>query len=218
LPIKPICLITNIHQPPEPMTFYNKVKWILSILSIFLVILATNLIDRKNFRIVTNSVETIYADRLVAQDIILDLYGLVWEKELVYVKYDNSSFKTKNTSLNTHFKELIEVFSTTKLTEREAIVFGQLQKNFENQEAYERTLSESQVPNPEFEENLALLKDNLDDLSGIQLEQGRRELIESKRAIKSVDLLTHLEIYALIIIAIALQLVILYNPKTKSNR
>ncbi|MFT6959062.1 MAG: hypothetical protein ACJA17_000150 [Polaribacter sp.] len=31
------------------MTFYNKVKWVLGIFMIFILIIATNLIDKSNF-------------------------------------------------------------------------------------------------------------------------------------------------------------------------
>lgn len=199
------------------MTIYNKVKWTLGILSVFFIILATNLIDRNNFKIVKNSVETIYADRLIAQDIILDLSKLMWQKELAYTKYETAQFKTKNTTINTRLEELIDLFSATKLTPREKIVFEQLNKNFVSLKKHELTVLQSQLPNQKFDDQLALIQDNLDDLAGIQIEEGRRELFESKRAIESVDLFTHLEIYALIIMAIAIQIVVMYNPKTEGD-
>jgi cell division protein FtsL len=197
------------------MSLYNKIKWILGILSVFFIILATNLIDRKNFKIVKNSVETIYADRLLAQDILLDLSGFIWEKELAQIKYDRLQFENKNITINTRVEELMDLFSETRLTYREEIVFGQLEKNFERLKGFERT--EIQLPNPKFSEYLGLIKDNLDDLSEIQIEEGKRELFESQRAMASVDLFTHLEIYALIIIAIFIQIVVMYNPKKEGN-
>jgi hypothetical protein len=199
------------------MTIYNKVKWILGILSVFFIILATNLIDRNNFRIVKNSVETIYADRLIAQGIILDLSKLIWEKEIAYTKYDNVLFKAKKNTIDTRIDELIDLFSATKLTAREEIVFGQLKKHIASLKEHSNNLVESQIPNQELEDQIILIKSNLNDLSAIQIEEGRRELLESKRAIASVDLFTHLEIYALIIIAIAIQVVVMYNPNVESN-
>lgn len=194
------------------MTVYSKIKWILGISSVFFIILATNLIDRKNFVIVKNSVETIYADRLLAQDILLDLSGLIWEKELAQIKYERTQFDNKNIAINTRVEELINLFSETKLTAKEEVIFQQLNKNLSRLKEYEHT--EIELPNPKFTEYLTLIKDNLDDLSEIQIEEGKRALFESQRAIASVDLFTHLEIYALIIIAIFIQIVVMYNPKT----
>jgi hypothetical protein len=47
------------------MTVFNRLKWILGILMVFVVILATNLLDRNNFLRVRDSVVAIYEDRLV---------------------------------------------------------------------------------------------------------------------------------------------------------
>lgn len=199
------------------MTFYNKVKWVLGILSVFFIILATNLIDRNNFRIVKNSVETIYADRLVAQDIIFDLSKLAWEKEVAYRRGDSAQFQSKNNTINNRIEEFIHLFATTQLTAKEEIIFEKLKNNFVSLKKYELALLDNELAALDFENQLVLIKDNLDDLSDIQLEEGRRELFESKRAIKSIDLFTHLEIYALIIIAIFIQIVVMYNPKKESD-
>jgi hypothetical protein len=199
------------------MTLYNKIKWILGILSVFFIILATNLIDRNNFRIVKNSVETIYTDRLVAQDIIFDLTKLAWEKEVAYRRGDSAQFQSKNNTINNRIEEFIDLFSTTKLTAKEKIIFEKLKNNFVSLKKYERTLLDNQSAALDFENQLVLIKDNLNDLSDIQLEEGRRELFESKRAIESIDLFTNLEIYALIIIAIFIQIVVMYSPKKESN-
>ena len=55
------------------MAFYNKLKWILGIFVVFLLIVATNLIDRNNFVRIRESIETIYEDRLIADDLIFEL-------------------------------------------------------------------------------------------------------------------------------------------------
>ena len=63
------------------MGFYNKLKWILGILMVFVLIIATNLIDKNNFVRVRDSVVTIYEDRLVANDLIFEMLKSVQEKE-----------------------------------------------------------------------------------------------------------------------------------------
>jgi hypothetical protein len=56
------------------------------------------------------------------------------------------------------------------------------------------------------------VKKDLDDLSAIQVREGRRQLFEGKKALSSADLFTQLEIGALVVLAIAVQVVILYTP------
>ncbi len=75
------------------MNLFNKIKWILGISLIFLLILMTNLIDRSNFMIVNDSIETLYADRLVAQDIIYSLSKELAKKEVSYAKSVSKIFK-----------------------------------------------------------------------------------------------------------------------------
>ena len=200
------------------MTAFEKIKWVSGISLIFLVILATNLIDRNNFIIVKNSVETIYHDRLVAKDIILNLYQLTWEKELAYASADGSAGASQNSTIDTRITELLDLFATTRLTGQEAIVFEHLKKDFADLKARELAATESPLPNQALQDQLGLIRTNLNDLSDIQMKEGRRELLESQRAIEAVDLFTQLEIYALIILAIAIQIMIMYNPNGRKGR
>lgn len=57
----------------------------------------------------------------------------------------------------------------------------------------------------------------LDALSQIQLTEGNRQMNITKRAVEDIELFTELEIYFLIFLAILIQIVILYNPKTKKS-
>lgn len=82
------------------MTFYNKIKWVLGILMIFILILSTNLIDRNNFIRVEDSVVTIYEDRIIANDLIFDISKSIHEKEIAIVSSDSSFFTHTNLKNN----------------------------------------------------------------------------------------------------------------------
>src|SRR5690606_29299306 len=75
------------------MAFYNKIKWILGILMVFVLIITTNLIDRNNFIRVRDSVVTIYEDRLIANDLIFEISKLVQEKEMAVAMSDSVFFE-----------------------------------------------------------------------------------------------------------------------------
>lgn len=109
------------------MTFFSKLKWILGIVLIFVLILTTNLIDRQNFSIVSDSVETIYADRLVAKDIIYDIAQAVNDKQLAYLREAGSS---RQELLNISVEADFTRFATTKLTPAEEQIFKRLRKEF----------------------------------------------------------------------------------------
>ncbi len=196
------------------MTFFTKIKWVLSVLLVFFLILATNLIDKDNFRRVKNSIVTIYEDRLVANDLIFELSQLVHQKELAAATADTEFFNTPNQRVNEKIDILIEKYLTTKLTDREEKTFGLLQDDLQ-------TLRKMEVPQPRDESaylrELANIKDNLRELTKIQLREGRNQLAISKEAVKNVELFTRMEIYLLIFLAIAIQLIIIYTPKKKSD-
>jgi hypothetical protein len=113
------------------MTLFNKIKWVLGIALIFLLILTTNLVDRQNFTAVRDSIETIYVDRLVAQEIIYEITKGVNEKEIGYAQLVVGKSKDDLSPADDRIEEAIERFSLTKLTQQEAIVFAGLKSSLQ---------------------------------------------------------------------------------------
>lgn len=199
------------------MAFYNKLKWILGILMVFVIIIATNLIDKDNFVRVRDSVVTIYEDRLIANDLIFEMLKTVHQKELAVSTSDSTFFKTQNSKVNENLQSLVSRFEQTKMTAEESNVFNDLKRNVQS-----LIDSESQLLNPNYRYNLKVakhienLKTNLDNLSKIQLNEGSIQMSISKRALDTVELFTQIEIYVLVFLAIVIQIIVMYKPKEKS--
>ena len=62
-------------------------------------------------------------------------------------------------------------------------------------------------------EQLTAVKEQLAALSTIQLREGKQQLFKSQKAIGSAELFTQLETGALIVLALAIQLILLYTPR-----
>lgn len=196
------------------MRFYNKVKWVLGILIVFILILATNLIDRNNFIRVKDSVVTIYEDRLIASDLVFEMFKLVKEKEVALKLSDTVFFHQKNQIINGSIKNLILRFEQTKLTPEEKIIFKNLKSNFETLKSLESNLLESNFKTKNNQEQiLTNINTNLDDLSKIQLLEGRRQMSIGKKATSTIELFTQIEIGLLIFLAIVIQIIVMYKPK-----
>lgn len=196
------------------MKFFNRVKWVLGILMIFLLVIATNLIDRKNFSRVKDSVVTIYEDRLVVNDIIFELSRHIQEKEIAVITSDSTYFKDRSVQANTEIQGLIAKFEQTKLTTEEAQLFQSFKDNMESLIGLESYVVLTQFAQRQALINkIADLKENLYRLTKIQLNEGGRQTDISKKAINTVELFTQLEIYILIILAILVQIIIIYKPK-----
>jgi len=196
------------------MAFYNKVKWILGILMVFVLIVTTNLIDRNNFIRVRDSVVTIYEDRLIANDLIFEISKLVQEKEMAVILSDSIFLKEQNPDINKTIQGFISRFEQTKLTSEESQVFDDLKKDFQKLMDSEKDFINSGFENKsEILEDISNITEDMSRLSKIQLSEGSRQMSISKKAIDTVELFTQIEIYLLVFLAIVVQIIIMYNPK-----
>lgn len=196
------------------MTFYDKIKWVLGILIVFVLIISTNLVDRNNFETVKNSVETIYKDRLIAKDLIYKIHKSLSKKEIALVTEDKNFFVGSNKLENKEISELIFSFEKTKLTKEEEKTFKELKENFQKQINLEADILINKFQKKEnLRKNLLDIKENLHELSQIQISEGNKQLSISKKAFDTVDLFTQIEIYLLIFLAITIQIIVMYNPK-----
>lgn len=195
---------------------FNRIKWVLGILVVFGIVIATNLIDRNNFKQMKSSVETIYEDRLVAKDLIFQISNAVHDKEMALATMDSSFFLNKSSQVNTELEELVAHYEETRLTRDERKSFDRLKKDILGIGAQEKAFKESSFKNQAgLKTELASAKENLFELAKIQLEEGSRELSKGKRALETVELFTQIEIYLLIFLGIIIQIIVIYRPKEK---
>lgn len=199
------------------MTFINKLKWVLGILVVFLLIVTTNLIDRNNFVRVKESVETIYKDRLVAKNLIFEMLKSVHKKEMAIVSSDSLFFKKQNKDVNASLDQYIIKFQATKLTSTESQVFADLNDKIDELNSIEKAYNGKNASSAEVMSQIESIKQSLYDLSEIQLNEGSRQMSISKKALDNIELFTQLEIYLLIALAIVIQIVVIYNPKSKTD-
>lgn len=200
------------------MKFLDKVKWILGISVVFFSIIATNLIDRMSFERVKDSVVAIYEDRLVAKDLVFELSLLVHEKEVANALNDLAFFNSRNKVVNDSIEQLTIKFLRTEMTEREARIFNNLQLNLVKLKSLENSVTlEQELEKGDFKSQVVRIKENLHDLSKIQLIEGKRQVFLSERAMDTVDLFTKLEISFLIVLAVLVQIIVIYRPKQSKD-
>ncbi len=199
------------------MGFYNKIKWVLGILLVFIVIVTTNLIDRNNFVRIRDSVVSIYEDRLVAKDLILKMMKSIHQKEIAVLVLDAGFFQQRNQEVNTNLQLLISRFEITKLTKEEGLVLNNLKRNLELlREAESKFVDAGLSDETQVIGHINTIKENLNDLSKIQIKEGNRQMALGKRAVDTVELFTRIEIYLLIFLAVVIQIIVMYKPKEES--
>lgn len=196
------------------MAFIDKAKWVLGILLVFILIVTTNLIDRNNFIRVRDSVVTLYEDRLLAKDLIYEIAKAVHEKEVALALPDSTFYTDLNSKVNTGIQTHIDQFEQTKLTVEEGEVFNNLKRDFEGLRNAETALIASGFQQKTTAMNfLSGMKENLDRLAEIQVDEGGRQMAISKRAVDTVELFTQIEIYFLVFLAIVIQIIVMYKPR-----
>lgn len=210
------CKRSGSGQSVKNMTSYDKIKWVLGIVLVFGLIITTNLIDKNNFIRVRDSVVTIYEDRLIANDLIYKMSNAIQEKQLALAVSDSTFFQQQNASVNARLQRHISRYEETKLTPEEGRVFAALKENLQALAQAESAWGRSDLKGEtEISNQIREIRGNLDDLSEIQLNEGSRQMSISKRAVDKVELFTQIEVYVLVILAILIQIIVMYKPRAK---
>ena len=197
------------------MTIFSKIKWVVSILLVFFVVLVTNLIDRGNFNRLRNSVTAIYEDRIVAFDVLFELSVLIQKKETAVMSSDPLYFQKENGKANHDIDSLTEKYENTRLTKNERELYSNLKEELSKLKGLEKDYlsSYSKKSKSSMLKSVDRIDQYLHDLSKVQLKEGRRQMFISNDAMDTINLFTRWEIVFLIVMAILVQIIILYKPK-----
>jgi hypothetical protein len=193
----------------------KKLKWVIGLAVVFLLILTTNLLDRKEFKIINESVRTIYNDQMVAQDLIFKMSLLLEQKSVAVASGDATFFAIRNNEINRELNQLIEQFKQTKLTnpEEESLLdFSSHLRNLIETEQQFITKDQDALTQQArilMVSPIADLSRELYVLSKIQMKEGKEEMRRSTESANKVTSLANLEIIFLILIGIIIQIIIL---------
>ncbi|MEP1035551.1 hypothetical protein [Ekhidna sp.] len=185
---------------------------------VFLLVLATNRMDSNHFIIVQKSLTTVYEDRLLAKDYIYKISRQLQIKKNIIYNGDMNQIEWTINMANDSIDVLVYKFSQTELTETEALRFESFQNNLNELNKLEQNLSQVELINEELpslnvrEDRYSQLYEELDILSKIQLDEAKREISHSTRTINASNLISRLEIGALIIIGLLIQMLIFFKP------
>lgn len=196
------------------MTLFSKIKWIASVLLVFIIVLTTNLIDQDNFNRLRYSVTTIYENRVVASDLIFEITILIQEKEIALATADSVFFSARNGQVNKDIQGLITRYGETSLTSQENEIYTSLQEELARLSDLEQEYLTSGADNyTNLFKSIDNVVHNLYRLSKVQLEEGKKKMLMSNKTMETIDLFTQVEIIFLIFMAVLVQVIILYKRK-----
>ena len=186
-----------------------------ALLTIFILVLATNLIDKRHFNTAQEVITTVYEDRIVAQHYIYQMNSVIHEKKVNFLINNTNGFVKKDVLL----KGLIDKFGLTQLTVEEKRRFESLRKHIsllerKTNEKINFTFSEKSTV-------LSILDDievDLNQLANIQVSEGKRRISIAQKSLDTTNLLSNIELGFLIVLGIAIQFVLFYRVKKTSQK
>ena len=195
----------------------QKIRAGIALAIVFLLIIATNQIDSNHFSIVKKTLTTVYEDRILVKNYIYNISRLLDKKQKALRSESYSQLDSLNTASNDSIRSLINKFSKTYLTEQEAVHFQSLENSLNSLFNHEKQLNlekiDDKLPTIDVIDNYyERIYIDLDALSKIQIEESRRQIMQSNKSIDTSDLISRIEIGVLIFIGIMLQLLIFLKP------
>ena len=179
----------------------------------FLLVLGSNLLDRRYFTAIQETVKSIYKDRIVVQDYIYQLQDMAHEREVAFLKGEE---RNGLSGWHNEIKALLNDFSKTKLTRDEARLLKQLDDQFTALallEAKNMEMDTNQMTRMKVPVQLTHIRDLLDGLEQIQLEQSGMLTQLSEKTLGVNRMLSNLEMVFLAIIGISILILTFYPVK-----
>ena len=200
------------------MNIFKRIKWVIAILCVFLVILATNLMDHKNFQRVEKSVDDIYNQRLVAKELLLNVSIKFHEKEMAYALNDSIYLHSKNDRVNSDITKSLGMFERSVATNKEEYIIENLNSNhLKLIQLEKKSLAEDTLYSSECSGIFSKIKTNINELANEQMMEGEYQKRLAVDAINSVKMFSKIEIYTLVFLALLLMVIVLYNPNVTSE-
>jgi hypothetical protein len=185
-----------------------------------------NVIDRNNVSDLGDSFSSVYEDRLLVESYIYKLSDHFHQKQMLIDQCsqqgDRSEVQVKMAQHNAAINSLIQEYQKTKLTNQESVLFAALKKNINEMILLENQYLTSQpaISTPIFslDQQFYVATKNLDQLSSIQVAEGKNMNDQSRRIVAGSSILTQFELAMIIVIGLIIQVLIFASdsltPKT----
>ncbi|MDF0706993.1 MCP four helix bundle domain-containing protein [Flagellimonas okinawensis] len=178
----------------------------------FLLVLASNRLNNRNFSAVEHGVDSVFEDRLVVQEYIYRLNNLFHKKELFLAKNISNQ---ENIPQYPEIKTILADFEKTDLTREESQFLTSLKDNYTRLKTLEGQRMNSEASGKEIVSVLGNISRDLDELAEVQLSEGRQMTQRSKRSLGMNQMLSRIEIVFLIIIGILFLVIVFHRDKSK---
>ncbi len=200
----------------------QKFKAALVMLTVFLIVLATNLMDTQHFSRLQKSYTSVYEDRLLAENYLFQISKSLNEKAPLLTQQKNGA-GIEGDPLGESIYSIILKYELTQLTPEEAVVFESLKIGLERLRAMEdelkaTTISEEPQLRLDIARQIQMTWADLNILSQIQLSESKKLVRDSDHIIDTHNNITsQLEIVILIVLALII-FALIFASKSATSR
>lgn len=193
----------------------NKTKIVFWSTLILVLVFAKNWIDNNNLTRLDHSFSSVYDDRLVAESYIFLLSDHLYQKKITVSSCASNPIPQTKSAVdyhNTAIQTLIKDYETTQLTKTESFYLQQLKQNLAAMKALESNLIDPSVSTENITGELQIRFEtammDLNQLSKIQLAEGKILKEQSKKIAAGSTLLTQFELTIIVAIALFIQVLV----------
>ncbi len=202
-------------------SLHNKSKIALCAAVILILIFAKNWIDKNNVNTLNSSFTSVFDDRLVVESYIFQLSDHLYQKKIIIADSENAEQALAiQDEVNTHnsiIDQILLDYEKTKLTTAESMYFGNLKERLMDLRTMEeKFLGALATQNPNLSTDIAVQMQktfdtamlDLNQLSKIQISEGRLLRDQSKQIAAGSTMLSQFELVVIVGIGILIQILI----------
>ncbi len=179
-----------------------------------------NILDSRNVSQLADSFSSVYEDRLVVEAYIYKLADHLYQKKLIMdncLSNGDGNLQDKIAGHHRAITLLIAEYERTKLTDQETLFFQDFKNNIAALQALEENYINGTTTSEALHERFTGAAENLQQLSLIQLDEGKNLRENSKRIAAGSSMLTYIELVILIGIAAIIQMLIFASGSIRSK-
>lgn len=186
----------------------NKFMASLALLTLCVLVLVSNYLDRTHTEHVKNAIATLYEDRLIAEDYILKMTSTIYQVRETLVADLSEDAKLKDMrKLVNDFTTCYDIYIKTKLTATEKSTANELIASFKNLE------QKITAKNYDLDQDTEMALYSLNKLSTVQLEESKLIMKKAEAEYANMKASSQFAFTIIIIILVVLQALV-FSAKT----
>lgn len=196
------------------MTLAQKFRSGFAILTVFILVVSTNQLDKQYYDTIKTTMKSIFEDRLVAKGYLYELNTLFLQKHITVLESDSAGMV--DVSQNEQINLLIDEIEKRDLTDQEELRLKSFKRQWETLMTLEGQMNngnEREDLVDEYCDQLKNMEQRLSELAQLQIGEGESMIRSAQLSTEKNEFLSQIELILIILLGIVIQFLIFYKFK-----